>query len=118
MIRFAQYRKWAMRQLLLMATFAACTALFAQEKLSADELERFSLLHATASQPVVEGNRSIALVGRSLPPIPSTWTYSSLGLFCKLDVQLERHFPLPVFFRVGGDVQQVELWEGKHDPSH
>ena len=118
MIRSAPYRISPMRQLLLTATFAACSALFAQERLSADELERFSLLHPTTA--VDQGALGVPMMpyAHSLPPIPSTWTYSSLGLFCKLDVQLERHFPVPVFFRVGGDVRQVDLWEGKHDPSH
>lgn len=44
--------------------------------------------------------------------LPATWSYEQLGLFCKLDVQLERHARFPVLFRLG-DVQQVERWEGK-----
>jgi hypothetical protein len=44
--------------------------------------------------------------------LPASWDYGSLGLFCKLDVQFERHLPLPVLFRLG-DVQRVEAWEGK-----
>lgn len=44
--------------------------------------------------------------------LPSPWTYQHLGVFCKLDVQLERRAKFPVLFRLG-DVQQVEAWEGK-----
>jgi hypothetical protein len=44
--------------------------------------------------------------------LPSPWAYQHLGLFCKLDVQLERRAKFPVLFRLG-DVQQVEAWEGK-----
>lgn len=58
-----------------------------------------------------------ALLGGPLPPdmtrIPASWSYDALGLFCKFDVQLERRLPLPVFFRLGGDVRQVDAWEGK-----
>jgi hypothetical protein len=44
--------------------------------------------------------------------LPSPWAYEHLGMFCKLDVQLERRAKFPVVFRLG-DVQQVEAWEGK-----
>jgi hypothetical protein len=46
------------------------------------------------------------------PTLPSPWSYQQLGLFCKVDVQLERRIRMPVLFRLG-DVQQVEAWEGK-----
>jgi len=114
MIRCLPYRP--LRHLMLTATIAACSALFAQERLSANELDRFSLLHPAA--PIDLGKGRIVQSARSLPPLPSTWTYNDLGFFCKLDVQLERHLPIPVFFRVGGDVRQIDLWEGKHDPSY
>lgn len=45
-------------------------------------------------------------------PLPSPWAYQHLGMFCKLDVQLERRAKFPVLFRLG-DVQQVDAWEGK-----
>lgn len=45
----------------------------------------------------------------SLPPV---YDYSHLGIFCKLDVQLERRLPLPVRFRLG-DPMLVDTWEGK-----
>ena len=48
----------------------------------------------------------------SMMTMPSPWKYEHLGLFCKLDVQLERRSKFPVLFRLG-DVQQVERWEGK-----
>ena len=44
--------------------------------------------------------------------LPAPWNYTELGLFCKLDVQLERRTRMPILFRLG-DVQQVEAWEGK-----
>jgi len=44
--------------------------------------------------------------------LPSPWAYQHLGVFCKLDVQLERRAKFPVLFRLG-DVQQVDAWEGK-----
>lgn len=48
----------------------------------------------------------------SLKTMRSPWNYEHLGLFCKLDVLLERRSKFPVLFRLG-DVQQVERWEGK-----
>jgi hypothetical protein len=51
--------------------------------------------------------------GKQVPlPMDSPWSYQRLGLFCKLDVQLERGLRLPVLFRLG-DVQRVEAMEGK-----
>jgi hypothetical protein len=44
--------------------------------------------------------------------IPTPWSYQRLGVFCKLDVQLERKMRMPVLFRVG-DVHRVEAMEGK-----
>ncbi|MGV3636387.1 MAG: hypothetical protein ACO1NQ_01945 [Flavobacteriales bacterium] len=44
--------------------------------------------------------------------MPSAYSYAQLGVFCKLDVQLERRLKVPVFFRLS-DVRQVEAWEGK-----
>jgi len=44
--------------------------------------------------------------------LPSPYSYQQLGVFCKLDVQLERHTRFPVLIRLG-DVRQVEAWEGK-----
>jgi uncharacterized protein with NAD-binding domain and iron-sulfur cluster len=44
--------------------------------------------------------------------LPAPWSYQHLGLFCKLDVQLERRARLPVLIRLG-DAMQVEAWEGK-----
>lgn len=76
-------------------------------------------LLARGQQPFLHLERSdlrplppIHLDQALLTPIPPGWDYSKLGVFCKLDVQLERHFGLPVFIRLG-DVQRVEQWEGK-----
>lgn len=44
--------------------------------------------------------------------LPSVYDYQRLGVFCKLDVQLEKHLPLPVRFRLG-DPLLVDAWEGK-----
>ena len=51
---------------------------------------------------------------RQLSPstLPSPYSYQQLGVFCKLDVQLERRTRFPVLIRLG-DVRQVEAWEGK-----
>lgn len=53
----------------------------------------------------------------TMAAMPAAWNYAHLGLFCKLDVQLERHMKFPVLFRLG-DVQQVERWEGKGPLRH
>ncbi len=47
-----------------------------------------------------------------LMAIPPVYSYQRLGIFCKLDVQLEKRFRIPVFFRLG-DARQVEALEGK-----
>ncbi|HRH38222.1 MAG TPA: hypothetical protein PK760_07750 [Flavobacteriales bacterium] len=44
--------------------------------------------------------------------LPSFYDYQKLGVFCKLDVQLEKHLPLPVRFRLC-DPMLVDAWEGK-----
>ena len=44
--------------------------------------------------------------------LPAPWEYQKLGLFCKLDIQLERRSPIPVVIRLG-DVRAVDRWEGK-----
>ena len=49
--------------------------------------------------------------------LPSPWRYDHLGLFCKLDVQLERKLRFPVLFRLG-DPMQVDAWEGKGPLRH
>ena len=50
------------------------------------------------------------LKGPLLPPDPRP--HHQLGLFCKLDVQLERRLGMPVVIRLG-DPLQVDAWEGK-----
>ena len=47
-----------------------------------------------------------------LMAMPPVYSYQRLGIFCKLDVQLEKRFRIPVFFRLG-DARQVEALEGK-----
>ena len=55
---------------------------------------------------------------RPLPPrldlmaMPPVYSYQRLGIFCKLDVQLEKRLRIPVLFRLG-DARQVEALEGK-----
>lgn len=49
--------------------------------------------------------------------LPSPWRYDHLGLFCKLDVQLERRLRFPVLFRLG-DPMHVDAWEGKGPLRH
>lgn len=69
------------------------------------------LLQPTALPAVVQAP---ALTPASLP---SPWRYDHLGLFCKLDVQLERKLRFPVLFRLG-DPLQVDAWEGKGPLRH
>lgn len=45
----------------------------------------------------------------TLPPV---YDYQRMGVFCKLDVHLEKRLPLPVRFRLG-DPMLVDGWEGK-----
>lgn len=45
---------------------------------------------------------------------PGIYSYDDLALFCKLEVQLERAFRLPVKIRLG-DVQYVDWLEGKRE---
>lgn len=49
--------------------------------------------------------------------LPSPWRYEHLGIFCKLDVQLERRLRFPVLFRLG-DPMHVDAWEGKGPLRH
>lgn len=56
--------------------------------------------------------RSFSILPVERMAIPSPWNYQRMGVFCKLDVQLERRMRFPVLFRLG-DVRQVEAWEGK-----
>lgn len=49
--------------------------------------------------------------------LPSPWRYDHLGLFCKLDVQLERRLRFPLHFRLG-DPMHVDAWEGKGPLRH
>lgn len=46
------------------------------------------------------------------PTLPAVWRYEELGVFCKLDVQLERRMRLPLRFRLS-DPWQVDRLEGK-----
>jgi len=55
-----------------------------------------------------------ALTGRTLPPIPSPWSYHALGIFCKAEVKLNSVLPFPVMMRLG-DVRRAEELDGKGD---
>lgn len=76
------------------------------------------LLSASQGQsllPVQEKSYSLlrpAPLALTPTTLPSPWAYQHLGVFCKLDVQLERRAKFPVLFRLG-DVRLVEAWEGK-----
>ena len=53
---------------------------------------------------------------RLLPPartFPQVYKYEELGVFCKLEVQMEKLAKFPVKFRLG-EVQYVEKMEGKY----
>ncbi len=47
-----------------------------------------------------------------LPRIPPAHDHAALGVFCKLDVEFERHLRLPLRLRLD-DARRVEAWEGK-----
>lgn len=71
-------------------------------------------------QPLLQPNVLPAVVkAPALTPasLPSPWRYDHLGLFCKLDVQLERRLRFPVLFRLG-DPMHVDAWEGKGPLRH
>ena len=82
------YRTW---MVLLLAAMGQ--AIQAQPPMSPDTLSRTESLL-----------RSQLLTA---PPPP-------LGIFCRLDVELDRRLPVPVRFRLG-DARAVERWEG-HGP--
>ena len=73
---------------------------------------------AVAQRPVLLPAYELALLPAFRPvpvermSIPAGWSYQRLGVFCKLDVQLERRLRMPLLFRLG-DVQRVEAMEGK-----
>ncbi len=76
------------------------------------------LLGTSSSEPTRDDRSTLSLMWTSrtadglLAPLPSPWSYRELGVFCKLEVHLERRLRVPVLFRLG-DVQRVEAMEGK-----
>ena len=67
---------------------------------------------AQAGRSVLPSVPEDSLRTLDLLAMPPAYSYQRLGMFCKLDVQLERRFKMPVMFRLG-DVRQVEALEGK-----
>lgn len=61
--------------------------------------------------PLLMGGRPPSLHHALLIPVPQQFT-TPMGLFCKLDVELERALRMPVVVRLG-DALQVDAWEGK-----
>jgi len=47
-----------------------------------------------------------------IAPIPKTYCYEDLAVFCKLEVKLEKTFKFPIKIRLG-EVNYVEMLEGK-----
>lgn len=66
---------------------------------------------AARAQTPVDTSRPLPL-RLDLMAMPPAYSYQRLGIFCKLDVQLEKRLRIPVFFRLG-DARQVEALEGK-----
>ena len=71
---------------------------------------------------LAQGPLRLDMRAHTLPPfplrqmqLPAVRDYHTLGLFCKLDVQLERRSPIPLVIRLG-DVRAVDRWEGKSTP--
>lgn len=46
-------------------------------------------------------------------PIPKAYRYQDLAFFCRIEVQMEQLFKMPVKFRLG-EVEYVERMEGKY----
>jgi hypothetical protein len=88
-----------MRSAILLLMSLCVTAVAAQRPVPS--------IHPGALEP---GTHAIPQLSRTT--LPSPYSYQQLGVFCKLDVQLERHTRFPVLIRLG-DVRQVEAWEGK-----
>lgn len=100
---------WAMcswRSVLLTMTIALIPVSKAQQ-VNFSLLPKGGNMRAPSSLVVPAGT-----VAPDLLRMPTPWSYERLGVFCKLDVQLERHLRIPVLFRLG-DVQRVEAMEGK-----
>ncbi|MEM8906831.1 MAG: hypothetical protein AAGD05_03210 [Bacteroidota bacterium] len=75
----------------------------------------FSLLSSSTNLASPFGFTSAFGVGHQLTPsyhAPEVYSYQELGIFCKIDVQLEKTMKLPVKFRLG-TVQYVDQREGK-----
>jgi hypothetical protein len=96
------------------ATLLSVELVAGQSLISEPPFQERRYVNTAHEANVVVGNARAgsALSADHLPAIPGSYTYSGLGIFCKLDVQFERHLPFPVLIRLG-DVQQVEAWEGK-----
>ena len=48
---------------------------------------------------------------------PNAWSYDALGMFCKLDIKLEKAVKMPVRFRLG-DLETVDRKEGNWQYHH
>ena len=105
------------RACLLLVGLAASALVGAQSPVLEARLARPRPLPPTLGTRI-ETTAPTRSLGTSVPTplgldrFPSPWRFHELGLFCKLDVELERWFALPVFFRLG-DVAGVERLEGK-----
>ncbi|MCB0769259.1 MAG: hypothetical protein KDC00_02510 [Flavobacteriales bacterium] len=102
------------RLVLACATLLSVEPVAAQALISERPFHERTYVNTAHTANTVVGNALavLPLSADHLPAIPGGYTYSGLGIFCKLDVQFERHLPFPVLIRLG-DVQQVEAWEGK-----
>ncbi|MEL7122877.1 MAG: hypothetical protein AAFO07_25745 [Bacteroidota bacterium] len=49
--------------------------------------------------------------------MPNAWSYDELGMFCKLDIKLEKAVKMPVKFRLG-DLDSVDRKEGNWQYHH
>ncbi len=62
---------------------------------------------AKTPTPAPLPNPPLSMIQQS---IPSSYSYDHLGVFCKLEVQLEKKFKLPMKFRLG-EVHYTEQLE-------
>lgn len=71
-----------------------------------ESYQSIHLQHSALLVPLLPKNKMT-------PKLPQVYDYKELGIFCKLDVQLEKHLKFPVRFRLG-EAQQVARKEGKY----
>lgn len=76
-------------------------------------LQSFSSLLIPSAMKQISSKTLLPLFQEARPQVPHVYSYEELGIFCKLDVQLEKKANFPIKFRLG-EVSEVERLEGKY----